>query len=289
MKVFAVIVTYNGMKWIEKCINSILNSTYLINTIIVDNGSTDGTIEFIKNGPLSNNLILQKNNLGFGAANNIGIRHALKMNADFIILFNQDVYFENNLVQDLVTEMTNQKSFAILSPIHINANHKIDSLFLSYIKSNKEIMGDYLTQKNKNIYSVSFVNAAFWCIDAKWIKKIGGFNPIFFMYGEDNNICNRLRYFGGQIGVCTKLYITHDRENRVLTNVHKKLIFKTRLRNKLFDINNSSPLLSGIKFIFLNFISTKSISFLISGIKQIIFYLKNKKYRKLQYEESAFL
>ncbi len=48
MKVYVIIVTYNGIKWIEKCLNSVFNSTLSINVIVVDNNSSDETVNFIK-------------------------------------------------------------------------------------------------------------------------------------------------------------------------------------------------------------------------------------------------
>jgi GT2 family glycosyltransferase len=83
-RIYTIIVTYNGMKWIEECLNSILNSSIPVFIIVVDNYSTDGTIKFIKEN-FSKIILLQQNeNLGFGKANNIGISYALKHNADFV-------------------------------------------------------------------------------------------------------------------------------------------------------------------------------------------------------------
>ena len=289
MKVAVIVVTFNGMKWIEKCIQCISNSTYPLHPIFIDNASTDGTVAYIKNTLFSDNLISLDCNLGFGAANNLGIRQAISQNADYIIFLNQDAFFEKDVVNGLINLSIHENTYAILSPIHLNANKKIDSLFLSYIQRSTEVVNDFFKKNKKNIYSVPFINAAFWFFNIKWIKKVGGFNPIFFMYGEDDNICNRLKYFGGKIGVCSDLYIVHDRADRVSTTLHKKNIFRTRLRNKLFDINIKSPFLSGLKFILMSFLSKKSFYVLGIGIKELFFYSRNLKNRKEQFFESAFL
>jgi len=82
-KIAVVIVTFNGEIWIKKNLNSLLNSNYPIEIIIVDNASTDKTINIIKEFS-SIELIQNKNNLGFGKANNIGIDFALKNGADAV-------------------------------------------------------------------------------------------------------------------------------------------------------------------------------------------------------------
>ena len=84
MKIYAIIVTYNAMQrgWIDRCMQSLQASTVLATPIIVDNGSTDGTREHI---PATYSDIIwmpQDRNLGFGQANNVGIRYALEHNAD---------------------------------------------------------------------------------------------------------------------------------------------------------------------------------------------------------------
>lgn len=82
-KIAVVIVTFNGEIWLKKNLNSLINSNYPIDIIIVDNASTDKTISTIKEFS-SIELIQNKYNLGFGKANNIGIDFALKKGSDAV-------------------------------------------------------------------------------------------------------------------------------------------------------------------------------------------------------------
>src|SRR5688500_16413925 len=102
MIVYVVIVTYNGIKWVEECFSSLRNSAYPIQTIVIDNGSTDGTIELVARNFKEVHLIKSKINLGFGKANNMGIRLAYSNDADFIFLLNQDAWIERDTIGDLV-------------------------------------------------------------------------------------------------------------------------------------------------------------------------------------------
>lgn len=57
MKILAIIVTYNAMRWIDKCVESLLNSDIPVDIFVKDNGSTDGSMDYIKN--LCNNRIVK--------------------------------------------------------------------------------------------------------------------------------------------------------------------------------------------------------------------------------------
>ncbi len=77
MKIKAIIVTYNGLKWIDKCFSSLYKSETPLEIITIDNGSVDGSIDKIKKNFPQVEIIENGKNLGFGKANNIGLSMAL--------------------------------------------------------------------------------------------------------------------------------------------------------------------------------------------------------------------
>lgn len=242
MKVFVVIVTYNGEKWIQKCLKSIINATIIPEIIVVDNNSTDKTVDLIENFPASIQLLKQTNNLGFGQANNLGMSYALKNECDFVFLLNQDAYFQKNTLQILLEVYTKNDDYGLLSPIHLNGKgDKLDKNFSNYISynSNHFIFKDALTLRLKEVYNVDFVNAAAWLLPKKTLENIGGFDPLFFHYGEDDNYCQRLKYHNFKIGVVPNSFVYHDREfenKRVIHGFKEELdrrilITKSRLAN----------------------------------------------------------
>ena len=86
---YVIVVTYNGSKWIDKCFGSLVNSTIPLQIFAVDNGSSDGTPDIIRSKFPSVQVIENKENLGFGQANNIGIRQAYDAGADYVFLLNR--------------------------------------------------------------------------------------------------------------------------------------------------------------------------------------------------------
>ncbi|WP_460219709.1 glycosyltransferase family 2 protein [Psychroserpens sp. MEBiC05023] len=214
--VYIVIVTYNGLKWIDKCLKSIDFDSY--NVVVIDNASNDTTVSYIKNNYPRVILYEQQRNLGFGQANNIGIKHALNAGANHVFLLNQDAYLIDAVLDKLVDFQKQNSQFGILSPIHVTRNKKaLERSFSKYMR--QELTGQFysdfvLDNPISSAYQVPFVNAAAWLISRQCIERIGGFDPLFFHYGEDDNYCQRANYHSFKVGVLPKVYVIHDREQK---------------------------------------------------------------------------
>lgn len=219
-----IIVTYNGMKWLDKCLGSVVNSTVSADLFIVDNGSTDGSIEFIKKNYPKANLIISKENLGFGKANNLGLQYALDNNYDFVYLLNQDAWVEDDTFEKLINISQQNSEFGILSPLQTNKEKtRLDYNFSKCCGN--DILSDYLCQQPvKYVYDVEFVMAAHWLISKNTILTLGGFSPTFPHYGEDTNYIARAHYHKLGIGIAPCTIGVHDRENRKITFEKKKYL-----------------------------------------------------------------
>lgn len=218
MKVFVVIVSYNGAKWTQKCFDSIRNNSVPLTTIVIDNGSTDGTQSLIQTKYPEVDLIRSPANLGFGAANNLGIKKAYDQGADYVFLLNQDAWIQQNTIKELIEVAENNPEYYVISPLHLNGKgDALDynfSVCLAPPRCNNIYSDLVVKTKTRAVYELPFVNAAAWLITRKCMQMIGGFNPSFFHYGEDDNYCSRIIYHGGKIGVVPGVSIYHDREER---------------------------------------------------------------------------
>lgn len=216
-KVFAVIVSYNGRQWYDRCFPSLRSSEVPIQTIVVDNGSADDTIDYIENNYPEFVLIKSGKNLGFGQANNKGIRYALDNGADYILLLNQDAWIKTDTIGKLIDIHVNNPQYGILSPIHLNADEtNIEKLLLNRLDdfrvTDARLFDDMHFDRLSDVYETKYVNAASWFIPRETIEKIGGFDPIFFHYGEDDNYLNRVFYHGYKVGICPRLKVVHDND-----------------------------------------------------------------------------
>lgn len=215
LSIAIIIVTYNGMPWLKQCLDSCADYP----VIIVDNASTDETFAFIETNYPTVKLVKQSENRGFGQANNIGIRCALDQGVEHVFLLNQDAYLVDCVLEDLITFQKQHPEYGILSPIHITGNQKkLDKNFSYFMLKEKtgEFYSDFVLGNTlATVYEVPFVNAAAWLISRKCLETVGGFDPLFFHYGEDDNYCQRVRYHGFKIGVLPQVFIIHDREERI--------------------------------------------------------------------------
>lgn len=233
------------MQWLSDC----LETTKGISTVVIDNHSTDQTVNFIETHYPSVTLLKQNENLGFGKANNLGISYALKMGAESVFLLNQDAYLTEGTIQRLMKVHIDNPEYGILSPIHLNGSgKKLDLNFSKYLNqsNDNQFYSDYVLNKNlASVYDVAFINAAGWFISKKCLLTVGGFDPIFFHYGEDDNYCQRVLYHGLKIGVVPDTFIRHDRDDR---NAETITFFKRnhftelekQLKNNYADINESN-------------------------------------------------
>ncbi|EOR94978.1 Glycosyl transferase, family 2 [Arcticibacter svalbardensis MN12-7] len=234
--VFVIIVTYNGTKWVEKCFDSLKNSLLPLQIIVVDNQSTDNTVALICSDYPDVKVIQSQVNLGFGKANNIGIREALIQGADYVFLLNQDAWILPDTVAILVAAHKKQQEYFVLSPVHLDGTgEKLDLGFSTYISpyNCESMISDLILRKepSEDIYTITFVNAAFWLISRHGIEQAGVFDPIFPHYGEDDDYMHRVIYHGGKTGVCPNSYGCHDRIQE-LANV-KKMPYEKRYKRQI--------------------------------------------------------
>lgn len=240
-KVYLIIVTYNAMKWAERCFTSLRNSSVPVKCIAVDNGSTDGTQEYIQKNFPEVDFIQSEENLGFGRANNIGIEKAYKAGADFFYLMNQDAWIYPDTVTRLLgfyKSYCNPPEIGILSPIHLDGSEKNIEIFIEkYLAQNalkERIFSDLILLQQKAAYEIDFINAAHWFLPKETVKTVGGFNPYFFHYGEDNEYVNRLKFKNKKTFLVKDCYAVHD-GNQDLQKIDYNKFLDTAIDTKILD------------------------------------------------------
>ena len=216
MKLLVIIVTYNAMKWVDRCFNSLIKSSVANDVFVIDNGSVDGTQNYIKTH--YPNVLFHQNeeNLGFGRANNIGMQYALDYGYDYVYLLNQDAWVDNDTFSKIINAFVNNSEFGIMSPLQMNVEKsKLDRNFLACISNCENLLGDLLSGNLKTVYELPMTMAAHWMISRKCLEVVGGFSPTFTQYGEDQNYAQRAFYWNFKSGIVPTTKAVHDREYRV--------------------------------------------------------------------------
>ncbi|TDE46041.1 glycosyltransferase family 2 protein [Flavobacterium rhamnosiphilum] len=237
LKILTIIITYNGSKWIKKCIDSLQISTISTAIFVVDNASSDDTVSILETFK-DIKIYRSSENLGFGQANNLGLKYALDNKYNYVFLLNQDTWIEKNTIEVLSVVAEKNKEYGIISPMHYFSDEKsLEYFFSTRISPQycKDILSDFVikgVEKMEDIYPLNFINAACWLIPRKTLEIVGGFDPIFFHYGEDNNYCDRVNYHNMQVGIVPAVKIYHDCYN---ANNKKEQDIKEQLRKFELD------------------------------------------------------
>lgn len=287
INVFVVVVTYNGKYWYDRCFPSLLSSEVPVQIIVIDNASADDTVKFIKDKYPEIILFESDKNLGFGKANNIGIKYALDHNADFVFLLNQDAWIEVNTLEELIRVSILNPEYGILSPVHLNAEKtEIEQGMLVTlalpIHTPSEIISDFYLGLKKDVYDTDYVLAAAWLLPRKTLKTIGGFDPIFFHYGEDDNYLSRVIYHGLKVGIVPKVTICHDARRPIFKRGRNQTVtFDKWLLQRSTDLrypdNHIDVMIKEYcKQAIVKFITFKRKTFL-ENYRNMMFLLRNKK------------
>ncbi|MGA8263305.1 MAG: glycosyltransferase [Ignavibacteriaceae bacterium] len=226
MDLSIIIVNYNVKEFLQNLLHSIdkaaQNITHEI--IIVDNASDDGSIEFLQQKFPKVKLIINKENLGFGKANNIGMKVA---SGRYFLLLNPDTLLSENLLQEMTTflDKTIEAGMAgckILNPdgtLQLACRRSFPGPWTSFCKvtglSNlfpkSKIFAHYnLTYLDENqTYEVDAISGSFMMMRKEVYEKTGGFDEDFFMYGEDLDLCYRIQKEGYKVFYVHSAQIIH--------------------------------------------------------------------------------
>lgn len=262
----AIIVSFNGEQWMEKCLATLLQGTVAPNIYVVDNGSKDNTVSIVKSFQ-EVCLIESGENLGFGGANNLALKEAYAAGYEYFFLINQDTWVQENTVEELVTQVENTDHLAIVCPVQLDGTGKaLDQVFESVLRrdrrklpDHKALLHDFREGSLAERYEVKIANAAFWMLNRKLLQQVGIFHPFFFHYGEDANYWDRARHLGFKMIVAGKALACHDKVYKSRRHQSATRFFEKELLKVLLDpekkkgfINILFSAFSGAEIIFLN-------------------------------------
>lgn len=225
MSVTVIIAGYNAEPWLERCLQSCRDSVVPTRVILVDNASSDRTLEIAAKFPGVLTLP-QSRNLGFGAANNLGLQKSREENSEWILLLNQDAFLEPQTLTHLLASAERHPEIGVFSPLHLAGDGvALDPPFTEHLQRGApQFLSDLHAAGLKDHYRVPFVNAAIWLIRRKTLDRVGGFDPLFFLYGEDDDWCARAERLGFTIAVIPAARAIHARGGESGSVVRKRKV-----------------------------------------------------------------
>lgn len=198
--VSVIIVNWNGKKWLDDCLRTLFTQDYKnFEVIIVDNKSNDGSVEFIKNNYNKIIIIENEKNLGFGTANNIGVK---KSSGEIVFFLNNDTKCFPDTISKLL-DCKIKRNLNILSPKILD--QKNECLPAGQYSSGMDFLGTPIGLTSKLFY----IDGCSMMISRDDFDNLGGFDEKYFMYSEDIDLCWRAHLYGMKLDICEKSHLIH--------------------------------------------------------------------------------
>ncbi len=231
-KLSLIILNYNSFFWLKKCLSS-LEEHYLkktkfpIKTIVVDNNSSDQSIEMVKKEFKWVELIELDENKGFSAGNNVALKQA---ESEYVMLLNSDTEFTTHSNLDKLVEfMDANPDIGVATPKLVLHDDVIDwashrgeptlwaslSYYLGLEKlfPNTKIFTKY-HQKYLDLtvsHQIDACSGAAMMLRTSYMKQVGYLDERFFMYAEDLDWCKRFREAGHQVWYFPEITVIHHK------------------------------------------------------------------------------
>ena len=204
--VTAIIVNYRSAAHALNCIHSLQEQEGVnLEIVVVDNASGDDGVQQIRAAYPDIRLIENPNNDGFAKANNLA---AASATGDFILVINPDIRLLSvDAVAGLVAHLVNNPKIGVLGPDIIESRRNKRNLPKHYYPLQKKL------RKNRKLIDlpgdIAWILGACMLFRSEIYRQVGGFDNDFFLYGEDTDICLRLRQAGYSIGWAPEFKVDH--------------------------------------------------------------------------------
>jgi N-acetylglucosaminyl-diphospho-decaprenol L-rhamnosyltransferase len=235
--VSVVVVTYNALPLLERSLESVQG----YETIVVDHGSTDGTVDFVRER-FPEARVLEQENLGFGAGNNTGMGAA---SGDYFLLLNADAWALGDAVERLVEFAEANPDAAVVGPKLLNEDGTLQRSVRGY-PSTWRIATEYLFLRklaprsrafnafygagfdHESVREAEFLGGACLLVRRAAFEQVGGFDEDFFMMSEEVDWCYRFRQAGWKVLFYPGAEVVH-----VLTSSANPAMFRHLVRGHL--------------------------------------------------------
>src|SRR5256714_1683820 len=203
-----VVVTYNALPWIERCLDSVRG----YETIVVDNGSTDGTVELVRDRFPEARLVRQENK-GLGGGSNAGMRVA---SGDYYLLLNSDAWALDDAVEKLTAFAESRPDAAVVGPKLLNPDGSLqravrgvptlwrlatEYFFLRKLAPRTRALNAFYGARfaHDRVREADFLMGACLLVRREAADTVGLFDEDFFMFSEETDWCYRFRQAGWSV------------------------------------------------------------------------------------------
>lgn len=225
--VSVIVLNYNCRGFLGSCLSSLLNTEYpRYELILVDNGSTDGSLSFALQEFSSKGVQVKalSRNYGYAKGNNFGAKEA---KGDYLIFLNPDTEVDPSWIRHLIREFEADFSIGIAQPRLLQGDRVHFDSAGCFINPYGLVTSRAYGEKDRGQYSsvteISYAKGAALAIRRDLWKELGGFDPIFFTYYEETDLCWRARNVGYKVVYVPKAIVYH-----VGGGILKRVLYHTK-------------------------------------------------------------
>jgi GT2 family glycosyltransferase len=211
LDVSIVIVSYNAREHLDRCLDALAGGPHEV--IVVDNCSTDGSADLVRSRSPTVRLVELEANRGFGAANNEGIRLAT---GRYCLVLNPDAWPVGDGIERLVGVADASRDAGVFGPRLLNEDGTLqpsvrgfptvwrvatEFLFLRKLAPRSRLLNAYYWARFDHAHEVDvdWFKGAVMLLRREALDAVGCFDPSFFMFSEETDLCYRMRLAGWRV------------------------------------------------------------------------------------------
>ena len=226
MKVLTVVLNFNSQKYIGECLDSLIKTKTEI--LLVEGGSTDNSVEYLKTNYSELKLISTNKNLGYAGGNNVGLKYALEHKYDFVWIVNPDIVVDSKALDEAMKVITKDDRTAVVASkvyfapgfeFHKNRYSKKElgkviwyaggdndwkNVFATHYGMNEVDKGQFDKERE-----VGHATGSSMLIRCETLKVTGIIDEKYFLYYEENDLCQRIRKAGFKLMYAPRSVVWH--------------------------------------------------------------------------------
>lgn len=243
MKLSIIIVNWNSKDYLRECLLSIRQTCGELSPqiVVVDGGSFDGCSEMLASGFTEVDFVQSQENIGFGRSNNLGFS---KVTGDALLLLNPDTELMPGAVQELLKNLEAAPDVGMVGARLLNSDGSLQYSSVHPLPTPWNVAFDTDWGRRRwwrckgppagsDAREVEAVSGACMMLRSDTFRRLGGFDPRYFMYAEDMDLCFRIRASGIRVWHAPRAVVLHHGGGSSRTRFSK---FSTVMIREALDV-----------------------------------------------------